>query len=119
MMDRAPTYVRLFNLLSAIREASPFSEMNAEEERLLGELILRWHRADPITVSAVMSDATHASSSAIYRRLISLRDKGLVNLRVDESDRRVRFVEPTKKANDYIHQLSLSLDAAFPNASKA
>lgn len=106
-MDSAsPTLLRLLNLLSAIRETVPFSAMSAEEQQLLEDLIVRWNSFDPVTVSEVMRDSGRASSSSIYRRLMGLKQKGLIVMRVDERDRRVKFVEPTKRATDYMQQLS-------------
>ena len=119
MLDDAPSYVRLFHLLSAIRDIATFSDMSADEERLLGELIVRWHGARAVTVSAVMHDPARASSSAIYRRLISLREKGLVAMRVDDGDKRVKLVEPTAKAKAYMRELGQSLDISFRSESRA
>ena len=99
--DPAPTYVRLFNMLRAIREMSPFCELTADEERLLDELLVRWHGSKRITVSDIMRDIAHVPQTTTYRRLIALRDKGLVDLQVDEDDRRVKFVLPTSVAERY------------------
>ena len=44
-------------------------------------------------------------------RLIALRDKGLVALRVDDRDKRVKYVEPTSAAKDYMARIGGSLRA--------
>jgi hypothetical protein len=41
--NKAPP-ARLFHFLRAIHEITPFSEMSADEEGLLGHLIVRWHQ---------------------------------------------------------------------------
>jgi DNA-binding MarR family transcriptional regulator len=111
MSDRAPTYVRLMNMLNAIRGLSPFSELSADEERLLGDLIVRWHLTPTITVSDLMESGVTPSSSTTYRRLIALRDKGLISMRVDQQDRRIKFVEPTAAARDYMQRINRSIRA--------
>lgn len=111
MPGRAPTYVRLMNMLNAIRGLSPFSELTADEERLLGDLIVRWHLTPSITVSDLMDSGVTPSGSTTYRRLVALRDKGLVDMRVDEQDRRVKFVEPTAASRDYMQRINLSMRA--------
>lgn len=108
--DRAPSYVRLLNMLNAIRNMSPFSALSGEEERLLDELVVRWHSVGAITISDVMESGIAPSQTTTYRRLIALRDKGLINLRVDEGDKRVKYVEPSSAAEEYMARLGNSLN---------
>lgn len=96
--------VRLLNLLSAIRELAPFSQLTADEEQLLDQLVVRWERGEVVTVGD-MTGSGRTSASTIYRRLVALRDKGLIEFRVDASDLRVRCVEPTDQAQAYIRYL--------------
>ena len=104
-----PTYVRLLNLLSAIRDISPFNAMSAEEERLLGDLIIRWHSQKSISVSDIMHAYEGPSASTIYRRLMALHKKGLVDLVVDKHDRRVSLVQPTALTDKYAKSISEGL----------
>ena len=108
-MQNEPLHIRLLNLLSAIRDLSPFDVMTAEEEELLRDLIVRWHAAENITVTEIMRSLAGVSEATAYRRVIALRDKGLVHLRVEASDRRVKFVEPTKLAEDYAERINQAL----------
>ncbi|WP_333569235.1 hypothetical protein [Sphingorhabdus sp.] len=101
-----PSFVRLLNMLNAIRQMSPFDNLNGEEVLLLDALIVEWHDRDNITVSEVMADARFGSQPTAYRRIIALRDKGLVCLRTDSKDKRVKFVEPTQLARDYMASIS-------------
>jgi DNA-binding MarR family transcriptional regulator len=56
-----------------------------------------------------MRDVSNASQTTAYRRVVALRDKGIVELRVDSKDRRIRFVEPTANALDYAVRLETAL----------
>ena len=109
MSNDAPAHVRLLNLLIAIRDLAPFNVLSSDEEELLRELIVRWHSTEPITISEIMRVLAGVSQTTAYRRLVALRDKGMVRLRVDEKDRRVKFVEPTQLADEYAHRVNLAL----------
>lgn len=106
-----PSFVRLLNMLNAIRQMSPFDTLNGEEVLLLDALIVKWHERDNIMVSEVMSNARFGSQPTAYRRIISLRDKGLVCLRTDSKDKRVKFVEPTQLGRDYMASISDGITA--------
>jgi DNA-binding MarR family transcriptional regulator len=109
MLGDAPLHVRLLNLLSAIRDLSPFDVMTADEEELLRTLIVRWHSQDNIAVSDIMRDLAGVSETTAYRRLIALRDKGMVEMRVDAKDRRTKFVDPTDLSDAYVAQINRAL----------
>ena len=79
MTSSPPPHIRLLNLLGAIRGLSPFDVMTAEEDELLRDLIVRWHDAENIPVSEIMKTLANVSETTAYRRLISLRDKGLIH----------------------------------------
>jgi DNA-binding MarR family transcriptional regulator len=105
-----PPHVRLLNLLSAIRGLSPFETMTAEEDELLRALIVRWHDFQDISVSDITKSMTGMSSTTAYRRLCGLRQKGLIKLRSDATDKRVKFVDPTEMAREYSKQVDLVLE---------
>ena len=106
-----PSFVRLLNMLNAIRQLAPFDTLNADEGLLLDALIVKWHEHDNIRVSEVMSDSRFGSQPTVYRRIIALRDKGLVYLRTDSKDKRVQFVEPTQAARVYMASISEGITA--------
>lgn len=106
----APSYVRLLNMLNGIRAMCPFSALSGDEERVLDELVVRWHAVGAITMTDVMQSGITSSTTTTYRRLIALRDKGLVHLRADETDKRVKYVEPAPAALEYMARLGHSLN---------
>lgn len=101
-----PHHIKFLNLMQAIRGLSPFSAMTAEEDELLRDLIVRWHASDEIAVSDVMRSLVGVSQTTAFRRVMSLRDQGMVKLRVSDSDKRVKFVEPTALAKEYARRLA-------------
>jgi hypothetical protein len=98
-------------MLNAIRQMSPFDTLNGEEGLLLDALIVHWHERDNIMVSEVMGDPRFGSQPTAYRRIIALRNKGLVCLRTDSKDKRVKFVEPTQLARDYMASIGEGIAA--------
>ncbi len=106
-------YIRLLNLMDAIRSLPPFSEMDPTEEQLLNRLLLRWHGGERINVADVMRSETGVSRTTTYRRLLALKAKGMIDFVDDATDKRVKNIVPTKNArcfasrmNDCINQLA-------------
>jgi CTP-dependent riboflavin kinase len=118
-MSSTPSLVRLLNLMSAIRDLSPFVEMNADEEILLDDLIIRWHNNVTLTVSEVINDTRYPSSTTAYRRLIALKDKGIIALDVALDDKRVKHIRPTKAALLYIEKLEQGVERMIVDARSA
>lgn len=112
-MTDDPIYVRLFNLLGAVRDISPFDVMTAEEDELLRSLLVRWHVNQTVSISDAMDAMSGVSTATAYRRVIKLRDKGLIHLRVDEDDKRVKLVEPTPTALQYAGHVHAALERLF------
>lgn len=118
-MSSTPSLVRLLNLMSAIRDLSPFVEMNADEEMLLDDLIIRWHNNVTLTVSEVINDTRYPSPTTAYRRLIALKDKGIIALDVALDDKRVKHIRPTKAALLYIEKLEQGVERMIVDARSA
>jgi DNA-binding MarR family transcriptional regulator len=105
-------YLRFLNLTRAIRELPDFPDMDPVEERLLNLFASVWHLGQKITVLQAMSMSTDVSSTTAHRRLKSLRAKGMIALVADEADNRVKYVQPTEKAQHYFSQLGQCIDQA-------
>ena len=95
------TYIRFLNLIQAIRELPTFPRVDPVEERLLNALAASWHDNQRVTVLEAMKLAVDVSPTTLHRRLKSLRKKGLLALKVDEVDTRVKYVVATEKTDAY------------------
>lgn len=89
----------LLNFLVALRRLPPLSELTGDEERMLFELRELWLERGELTVADVYDLAGGKSASTAYRQLIALKDKGLVEVSVIETDRRKRMVSFTPVAD--------------------
>jgi DNA-binding MarR family transcriptional regulator len=110
MPNSVPSYIRVFNLLRAIRELPPFSALTGEEELLLEELIVQWHEHGILKMSDLMGNAHFGPRSTVYRRLIALRDKGVILVENDPDDKRERYVKPSEAAQSYIARMRSGVD---------
>lgn len=110
MPNSAPSYIRMLNLLKAIRELPPFNALTGEEELLLEDLIVQWHEHGILKMSDLMSNAHYGPRSTVYRRLVALRDKGLILVEDDPDDKRVRYVKPSNAAQSYIAHVRSGVD---------
>jgi hypothetical protein len=105
-------YVRFLNLARAVRELPDFPSLDPVEERLLNRLAAVWQQGQRITVLQVMGLSDEVSSTTAHRRLKSLRVKGMVTLLADESDNRIKYVQPTPLADHYLAQLGQCVEQA-------
>lgn len=88
----------LLNFLVALRRLPPLSALTGDEERLLFELHELAQRRGSLSVADVYNLAAGKSASTAYRQLIALKDKGLLDISVIETDRRKRLVTFTPAA---------------------
>lgn len=98
---------RLLNFLVGIRRLPPLSELSGDEERMLFELRALWQQRGALTVADAYDLAQGSSSITSYRRLVALKDKGLLDIAVMEDDRRKRTVKFTSVAEDLFSRLAL------------
>lgn len=90
----------------SLRRLPPLSELTGEEERLLFELYEIWERNGEISVSDVYGLGRGKSASTAYRTFVSLKEKGMVDVSVDDNDKRKRDVSFTNRARQLYAALS-------------
>ena len=112
MAASAGLYLRFLNLVRALDNVPKFPVLDATEERLLSQLALAWETGKSVTVLQTMSMESGVSPTTIHRRLKSLKKKGVIELAMDESDNRIKYVLPTQLSIDYFTTLSDCLASA-------
>ena len=75
-------------------------------------LAAAWGQGQKVTVLQAMGMSDDSSPTTVHRRLKSLRKKGFIGLHEDETDNRVKFIEPTAQADEYFARLGQCLEAA-------
>jgi DNA-binding transcriptional ArsR family regulator len=101
-----PIMPRMLNFLIALRRLPPLSALSGDEERLLFELRHLWSEQGQLSVSDVYDLAAGKSASTAYRQLMSLRDKGFVDISVTSEDKRKREVTFTNTAENLFNSLA-------------
>lgn len=96
---------RLLNFLVGLRQLPPLSELSGDEERMLFELRALWENRGALTVADAYGLGGQTSPATAYRRLVALRDKGLVDITVMADDRRKRAVRFTPSAESLFEKL--------------
>jgi hypothetical protein len=80
---------------------------------LLNQLAAAWDAGENVTVLEAMNMSPDASARTVHRRLKTLRQKGMVQLKEHKSDNRVRFIVPTAATRRYFERLGRCLEKAL------
>lgn len=106
-------YLRFLVLARESRASSKDPVLDVVEERVLQTLASVWASGDKLTVLKAMAMGEDASATTIHRRLKSLRRKGYIVLKEDESDNRVKFVLPTPVAERHFERMGRCMREAL------
>lgn len=96
----------VLNFLVSVRRLPPLSELTGDEERLLFELKALQDAGVDLTVTGVYKLLQGKSGSTAYRNLTGLKEKGLVDVAVDEQDGRRRNIAFTLTAERLFRQFA-------------
>ena len=105
-------YQRFVNLAISAEKLSDLPVLDAIEKRVLNLLSVYWSNKKQVTVVEAMHMTTELSTSTMFRYLKKLRQKGYLELIVDEMDNRVKYVSPTKQTDKYFDKLGKLLTQA-------
>ena len=105
MSDFKSVYQRFISLEIAAEKSSDFPMLEPVEKRILSLLITYWLNNKPLTVVEAIHMSSEISTSTMFRYLKKLRKKGYVESIIDELDNRVKYVSPTKQADQYFSKM--------------
>lgn len=98
--------IRLLNLLNILRKLPPLSELSGDQERMLFALRELYEQKESLSVSDVYGLIASQSATTSFRQLVALKEAGLVDIAVSATDRRLRVVTFTQKAEDFFRTLN-------------
>ena len=104
-IDFKGVYQRFVELEILSENKSEFPAMDPVEKRLLNLYSTFWIKRKLITVVEAINITDEISTSTSHRYLKMLRQKGYVELIVDQIDNRVKYVSPTNQADRYFVSL--------------
>ena len=89
----------------AVEKLSDFPTLEPIEKSILNTLSSYWSNKKPITVVEAMNMTNEISTSTVFRYLKKLRQKGYIELIVDDVDNRVKYVSATNQTDKYFEKL--------------
>jgi DNA-binding MarR family transcriptional regulator len=98
-------YQKFLNLANAVEELSEIPTLDPVEQKMLSLLSKYWSGKQKITVVEAMHMTSDISTSTIFRYLKKLRQKGYIELVVDDLDNRVKYVTPTPMTDSYFNKM--------------
>lgn len=94
-------HLKYLQLVRTLKDRNKLPFLDPLEESVLNALCVAWHNGESPTVLQVVLMNDIGSTPTVHRRMKSLVKKKLVQLRVNESDNRIKFVCPGELASDY------------------
>ncbi|MEY3954113.1 MAG: hypothetical protein RLZZ397_993 [Pseudomonadota bacterium] len=105
-------YMRFLRLVKALEGSGEAPQLDANESALLNALAERWHAGHPMTIMQAMALSDLGSPATLHRRIMRLRQLGMIDAVEDKSDTRIRHLVLTASAVDYFEKLSKTLRSA-------
>jgi len=97
-------YKKFLNLCNAIDSLTEYPQLTPDEKCVIRILNSYWVKNEPITVVEAMSAVKTQSTSTVFRNLKKLREKGYLQLEIDEMDNRVKYVQATDLTIKYFQE---------------
>lgn len=109
MSDFKAVYERFINLAIAAEELSDAHLLDPIERRILYILSTYWSKGKTITVGESVKRIDELSSATTFKYIKQLKNKGYLQLVVDEKDNRVKYVLPTSLVDEFFSNLGKHL----------
>jgi DNA-binding transcriptional ArsR family regulator len=106
--DMENLYLRFLQIANVIQRGS-LSELDETSIALLNEIAFSHLNGNALTVSQAMSLANLASATTIHRKLDTLLQANLVELKFEGDNRRTKFIGITKTGDRYLSSLSKAM----------
>lgn len=114
----AEAYLDFLKLSVAIKELPGFEDFDANHKALFEAVVLNWFLGNPLSVRETINLAALGSPATLHKRLQRLIAQDLVVSEGSATDRRTKFVSPTKKGLDYAHWQGQKLQQAQRSSKK-
>lgn len=106
-------YLRFLRLARALNQNKNIvKDVDATAMLLLNEIAIQHLDDKPMTVTEAMTLSSIASPATIHRKLDELREAGLIEQIFEGTNRRTKFLIPTKLANAYFDKMSEAMSSA-------
>lgn len=110
--DYTSYYLRFISLVQDINNDSAYPALDPIEERILHSLASRWHKSNKVSVKECVGMLINIPPATASRRLKVLLNKGMIALKTDKDDGRIRYIVPTPLASRYFESLGQAMVSA-------
>jgi DNA-binding MarR family transcriptional regulator len=111
-MSHSQIYLRFLHLTQAISGELSSSSVDFSALRLLEAVAVAYAKGSPFTVTNAMELNTIASPATLHRKLDALREAGLIDQVFEGTNRRTKYLSPTKAAAQYFDRMGKALEQA-------
>lgn len=109
MSNFKEVYEKFINLVIAAESLSDDHLLDPIEKRVLFILSTYWSNGKSITVGESLKRVNELSTATTFKYIKQLRNKGYIQLVVDEADNRVKYVLPTSRTDELFTSLGKHL----------
>ncbi len=118
-MNTRNLYLRFLNLVNAIDGVSAVATVDTTALRLLDEIAVAHSKGEPMTVTKAMLLSNIASPATLHRKMDDLREANLIDQIFEGTNRRTKYLVPTKSAEQYFTSLGEKLTLASASTTVA
>jgi hypothetical protein len=118
--ERSPfigAYLRFLQFASAVELLPGMDSFDPNEKALFEEIMLAWSKNAPLTVRQAIGIERLGSPATLHKRVTRLRQMELLEAASMVTDRRTKFLVPTRKGLEYADAIgqaySLSLQPSL------
>ncbi len=98
-------YLKYINLVNTLQDIPSFPTLDALEERLINVLALAWQQNTKVSILDAINMISDVSYSTVHGRIKDLKEKGMIAVEIDEHDKRIKYIVPTKITNHYFDKM--------------
>lgn len=98
-------YERFNNLVIASEKLTDAPQLETIEKRILSILSTFWFQNEKLTVNESLKKLEELSNATAFKYIKQLRNKGYIQVVIDEFDNRIKYLSPTSLCNDYFSNL--------------
>lgn len=110
-----PSYLRFLQLVDNFDRMGISKELNADEEKILDRVTFSTLKGQQVMVGDILALSHLGSQATLHGRIKNLVAKGFLDLKIDDKDRRHKFLIPTKRTIKHYDALSKALTKAIGN----
>ncbi|MEY4977237.1 MAG: hypothetical protein RIQ97_2432 [Pseudomonadota bacterium] len=112
MRPLARAYLRFLEMSRVVGHSPDRVALDPNEQALLEAVLLRWHQGEPMSVREAIELRDLGSPATLHKRLLRLRDLGLLDTQHPPHDKRSKFLYPTAMALAELERLGRHLHKA-------